>query len=277
MSGVPTGGSTWKNILIGVFTTVAAYAIINYAGIGKKDNTKKIRKEATVKAWQSVSDYINYADQKFKTISCFSCDEQEMKKEMMRELDNYSAKLENIKENKDVDDKMLSIVDIIKQRFMDFKNPMTVFYDSVTIIKSWSRDAQLNILPLLQQNLDAGLTRIVNRDSSEFKNFLSDVNKTYKLKLEQITTKDVYDPSAITRKWNIGCITDIDLQKDGRFTWKGNGADFTGTWLFKDSVLTFQSNTETLKYTVQQLTPKFMLMNYEINGAIITLGACAKQ
>jgi molecular chaperone GrpE (heat shock protein) len=256
---------------------VAAYAIINYAGIGKKDNTKKIRKEATVKAWQSVSDYINYADQKFKTISCFSCDEQEMKKEMLRELDNYSAKLENIKGNKDVDDKMLSIVDIIKQRFTDFKTPMAVFYDSVTIIKSRSQDLQLSLLPVLQQNLDAGLTRIVNRDSSEFKNFLSDVNKTYKLNLEQITPKDVYDPSAITRKWNIGCITDIDLQKDGRFTWKGNGADFTGTWEFKDSVLTFYSANETLKYKVQQLTPRFMLMDYEINGTIITLGACSKQ
>lgn len=156
MSGVPSGGNTWKNIIIGIFTTVAAYAIINFAGIGKKDNTKKIRKESTEKAWQSVNDYINYADQKFKTIACFSCDWQEMKNEMMRELDNYNTKLANIKEDKNVDDKMLSLVDIIKQRFLDLKKPYADFFDSITIAKNLTPDEQAPVMVRLQHKLSDG-------------------------------------------------------------------------------------------------------------------------
>ena len=62
MSSVPSGGNTWKNIAIGVFTTVVAYAVINFIGLGKKDYTQKNKKEATIKAWASANQYLNYAN-----------------------------------------------------------------------------------------------------------------------------------------------------------------------------------------------------------------------
>jgi len=275
MSSVPSGGSTWKNIIIGVFTTVAAYAIINFAGIGKKDNSKKIRKDATEKAWQSVNDYINYGNQKFKTIACFSCDWQEMKKEMMRELDNYSAKLGNIKEDKNVDDKMLSLVDIIRQRFVDLKTPYSNFFDSITIAKSLTVEEQAPIMARLQQRLSDDLSRIVNRDSADYKNYLTDVNKTFNTHLEQIPLKETYDSTAIVRKWKIECVFDIECKKDGKLMWTESGTEFPGVWNLKNKLLTINlDNGQVFKYRVEQLSSKFMLIRDEQSESLFSYGAC---
>jgi hypothetical protein len=277
MSGVPSGGNTWKNIAIGIFTTVAAYAIINFTGIGKKDQTKKIRKEATEKAWQSINDYINYADQKFKTIACFSCDEQEMKKEMLRELDNYSAKLTNIKEDKNVDDKMLSIVDIIRQRFLDMKEPISRFYDSITASKSLSMEERLRAGPRLQQQLNDGIAKVTNRDTSEMQHFLQDVNKTFKVELGLNALKENFDSSAIARKWKIECAFEIDIKKDGSITWTENENNFTGKWKLDDKELEITlDNGQVFHYNILQLGEKFMLIDTEINGTRLSMGACPK-
>jgi hypothetical protein len=275
MSGVPSGGNVWKNIAIGIFTTVAAYAIINFIGIGKKDNTKKIRKEATVKAWQSVSDYINYADQKFKTIACYSCDVQEMKKEMLRELENYSAKVTNIKEDKNVDDKMLGIVDIIRQRFLDFKTPIGNFYDSIIALKQRPLDEQVVAMPRVQQNLNDEIAKIVNRDSSEFKNFLSDVNKTYKLGLRQIPLPGEYDSTAIVGKWKIECVFDLELKSDGSLLWQEAGTDFPGKWKLENKRLSiYLDNGQELLFPVRQLNRKFMLITNQTPNGDVEWGGC---
>lgn len=277
MAGVPSGGNMWKNVAIGIFTTVAAYAIINFIGIGKKDTTKKIRKEATQKAWQSVSDYINYADQKFKTIACYSCDVQEMKKEMLRELENYSAKLTNIKEDKNVDDKMLGIVDIIRQRFLDFKTPIGNFYDSIIALKQQPLDEQTFAMPRVQQYLNDEIAKIVNRDSSEFKNFLNDVNKTFKLDLMQIPLADAYDSTAIARKWKIECVFDLDLKNDGSLLWQEGGNDFTGKWKLENKVLTINlDNGQELVFPVRQLNQKFMLISNQTPNGDVDWGCCPK-
>src|SRR5687767_13161457 len=104
MAGVPAGGNTVKNILIGIGTTVAAYAIISLLGIGKSKNSEaKIQKKANMDVWESVNDYFTYATEKFRTIACYSCDEQEMKKELVRELENNANSLKTLKENKSID------------------------------------------------------------------------------------------------------------------------------------------------------------------------------
>ena len=275
MSSVPSGGNTWKNIIIGVFTTVAAYAIINFAGIGKKDNSKKIRKDATEKAWQSVNDYINYANQKFKTIACFSCDWQEMKKEMMRELENYNTKLANIKEDKNVDDKMLSLVDIIKQRLVDFKKPYTDFFDSVTIAKNLTQEEQMPIMTRIQQRLSDDLSRIINRDSADYRNYLADVNKTFNTHLEQIPLKETYDSSAIVGKWKIECVFDIECKKDGKLMWTESGTEFPGVWNLKNRLLTINlDNGQVFKYRIEQLSSKFMMIRDDQSESLFSYGAC---
>lgn len=275
MSGVPSGGNTWKNILIGIFTTVAAYAIINFTGISKKDNTKKIKKEATQKAWQSVNDYINYFDQKSKTIACFSCDEQEMKNEMMRELDNYGNKLANIKEDKNVDDKMLSLVDIIRQRFIDLKKPYILFFDSITLAKNMSSEEQMPVLTRLQQNLRNDLSRIINRDSADYKNYLKDVNKTFNTHLESIPYKEEYDSSAIVRKWKIECLVELDCKKDGKLLWTESGTEFPGKWKLENRILTINlDNGQVFEYKIEQLSSKFMMIQNDQPGSAFSLGAC---
>src|SRR5207253_11211842 len=98
MSSVPQGGNVWKNIAIGVVTTVLAYFIVHLI-FDKKDSqkVKREKKEKIETAWKSVNDYINNSRRKFNTIGCYSCDEMQMKKELFRELDQMNKSLENIK------------------------------------------------------------------------------------------------------------------------------------------------------------------------------------
>ena len=55
MSSVPTGGNVWKNVIIGILTTVAAYVIIHFIFDkgGKKEEFNK-RKEATTGVWKTI-------------------------------------------------------------------------------------------------------------------------------------------------------------------------------------------------------------------------------
>ena len=58
MAGVPHGGNMWKNIIIGVLTTVVAYVIVHFLFDKKpgKEEFKK-RKAATTEAWESLMIY----------------------------------------------------------------------------------------------------------------------------------------------------------------------------------------------------------------------------
>jgi hypothetical protein len=199
-----------------------------------------------------------------------------MKNEMLRELENYSSKLSNIKEDKNVDDKMLSLVDIIRQRFIDFKNPYTIFFDSITLVKKLSQEEQTPILIRLQQTLSDKISKIINKDSADYKHFMSDVNQTFKSHLEYIPAKEEFDTTALVRKWRVECAWEIDLKKDGKVIWTESGTDFPGSWELKKRTLIFHlDNGQVLKYPVYYLSSKFMMISNEMeDGNTFNLGCC---
>ena len=271
MSGVPSGGNTWKNIAIGVFTTVVAYAIINFIGLGKKDYSKKIKKEATEKAWLSANQYLNYANEKFKTIACFSCDEEEMKKELMRELDIYSNNLKNIKNDKDVDDKMLSAIDRIVQQFTDMKPLYENYFDSVLILKKFSEEKRMELSQPMQMRFIERLATLQTKDTSEIINYLKDVNEQHHTSLKYELTKNEYDPTALTGKWKIECAADLVFNIDNTIRWTEGENSFPGKWTFADKKLNIKlDNGQVFNFIILQLSQKMLIYLNTDNNALLS-------
>jgi len=271
MSSVPSGGNIWKNIAIGVFTTVAAYAIINFIGLGKKDYTQKNKKDATEKAWISANKYLNYANEKFKTIACFSCDEDLMKKELMRELDIYSNSLNNIKSDKDVDDKMLSAIDRINQQFTDMKPLYENYFDSIIILKNFPFEKRAELSQPMQMRFIEKLATIQTKDTSEIINYLNDINERFHTTLKFELTKMEYDPSALVGKWKIECAADLTFNKDNTINWTEDQNNFNGKWTFADKKLHISlENGQIFDFVIIQLSQKMLIYLNTDNNALLS-------
>lgn len=270
MSSVPSGGNIWKNIAIGVFTTVAAYAIINFIGLGKKDYTQKNKKEATEKAWLSANQYLNYANEKFKTIACFSCDEQVMKKELMRELDIYSNSLNNIKSDKDVDDKMLSAIDRIIQQFTDMKPLYEQYFDSILILKKFDLQKRIELSQPMQMRFIQNLAAIQSKDTAEIVSYLKDVNERHHSSLKFELTKLEYDSTALVGKWKIECAADLAFNKDSTINWKEGENEFKGKWSLTNKKLHINlDNGQVFDFILIQLSHKMLIyLNTENNSLL---------
>ena len=272
MSSVPTGGNIWKNVIIGIFTTVAAYAIVHFTGIaGGEKSDEKIIKDATEKAWKSTNQYINYANEKFQTLACFSCDEQEMKKEMVRELDMYSGNLKNIKQDKSVDDKLLSVIDRIVQQFTDEKPLYENYFDSITIIKGLPESTRTEIVTSFQERFLHKIAILQTKDTSEIISYLNDINKQHKTSLKLDLPKLEVDPTLLVGKWRIECTFDIAFYKDNTLLWTESPNEFPGKWTLKDKELRINlDNGQVFDFVLLELNRKIPIYLNKENGTLLS-------
>ncbi|MES1198099.1 MAG: hypothetical protein ABUL41_02370 [Chitinophagaceae bacterium] len=273
MSAVPSGGNTLKNVIIGIGTTVAAYAIVHFLGLGKSNEEEKLQKDATVNAFKSINDYKNYASQKFKTIACFSCDEQEMKNEMLRELDKNSISLRTLKEDKNIDEKMKSVIDRTIDQFNDLKPIYSSYFDSLTYAKQLPLDDQVTVGLRIQQTLFSKAAYIQTRDTGDVNNYLKDINKKFKTKLVFKDIEQEYDISALTGKWKVECSFELDIKKDGTLIWTEKENEFKGKWTLNGKLLTINLDTkQEFRYNIFQISKKILIIYNEESGGY--LGAC---
>jgi hypothetical protein len=274
MSGVPSGGNTFKNIAIGVVTTVVAYLIVHFI-FDKKDKNKELneKKEKMETAWNSVNGYINTLAGKLINISCFSCDPAEMKSEMIREIDQMNSSLRNIKETGELDDKMKSIIDRTIQQFADEKPVLSVFFDSMSVVKTLPKEEQVATGSRLQQKMLEKMTHIQTRDSTEFKTYLADINKKYKTHLVAKEQKEEFDITYLPGKWRVECTFYLYLYRDHTFLFSKDKEEYKGRWKLDDKNLVLSiENEEPLIYTILQLSSKIMLLYLPQAG--MTYGAC---
>lgn len=277
MSGVPSGGNTFKNIAIGVVTTVVAYLIVHFI-FDKKDKNKEVneKKEKMETAWNSVNEYINTMAGKLINVSCFSCDPVEMKTEMVREIDQMNSSLQNIKETGELDDKMKSIIDRTIQQFADEKPVLSVFFDSMAVVKTLPKEDQVTTGSRLQQTMLVKMSHIQTRDSTEFKTYLADVNKKYKTHLVIKEQKEEFDTTYLPGKWKVECTFDLYLYRDHTFLINREGNEYKGQWKLvdKDLILTIE-NEGKLTYSILKLSSKIMLLY--LAEANMTYGACPQR
>lgn len=285
MAGVPHGGNMWKNIAIGIGTTVVAYLIVHFI-TDKKDEGKELKKkkEAVEKAWHSMNEYAVTMSEKFESIGCFSCNPEEMKKEMLRELDQIEKSLGNIKDEKEQDEKLKTLLDRTINMYEAKKPVLAGYYDSMAILRRLPESGKVESIAGLQKRLFEKMEHIELRDTTELRNLINGLEKDYKIKLETTASEKTADYKLIAGKWQIGCDGDLNLynfRSDSTFTldtWEGgkqSGGQLTGKWDFdtetKQLFLTYDDGDSDI-FTIAGISEK--MMTFFSNKFNLSLGAC---
>lgn len=279
MGGVPHGGNMWKNIIIGVLTTVMAYVIVHFI-FDKKDHKKKEKEERRKieTAWTSVNEYINRSKEKFFSIGCYSCDEEIMKNEIIRELDQMNKSLQNIKDEGGIDEKMKSIIDRTMQMFEDEKPVLRIYYDSLIIAKNFPGKERTAAAGRLQKSMLDQMTHIQTKDTGDINQYLDDLNKKYKTTLVRQDQKLEVNPDKLPGLWEVECNYMMRLKPDHTAFMESiaDAGDRTnGKWSIEDKTLQItydDGGSDT--FLVLQINEK-MLVLYNRPLDII-LGACRK-
>lgn len=276
MAGVPHGGNMWKNIAIGILTTVVAYLIVNF--VKDKKESKKIQKEkseANRSAWESVNSYLLNATKKFESIACFSCDYSKMKNELIRELEENCNSLRNIKGNQYVDEKMKTIIDRTISRFNSLKPLFLNFFDSINIIisKNLPESERVTRSKNIYKEFNDSKVRIDTVDYQEIIRLLADINSKYKLSLEREEIEEKLSFSNLPGKWKIECLVVVEFKPDGKMTWTEGENTFVGTWLRIDEKLNINLNTDQqFEFIIKKLNDSFMKL--EVEDSPVLYGAC---
>lgn len=277
MAGVPHGGNLWKNIAIGIATTVAAYLIVHFI-TDKKYSTKKKKEkaEANKLAWESVNDYTQNMALKFESIACFSCDYTKMKNEIARELDQSCNSLRNIKDGDLIDEKMKTIIDRNISRFNSLKPLLQTYFDSAIVLKTITDTTEkIKRAAVVHEEFKNSKTRIDTVDQREIDRLLAEVNKKYNLALKEEPIELGKDLSLLPGKWNIECVVTVEFMKNGSLTWTEEENVFEGSWERNDDILTIKLDTgQEFYYKIVELNGTFMKL--ESPGSKIPLGACRK-
>jgi hypothetical protein len=276
MSSVPHGGNMWKNIAIGIATTVAAYLIVHFI-TDRKDHKKEEREksEANETAWKSANDYIRSASKKFESIACFSCDKAKMKNELLRELEQDCNSLRNLKDEKLVDEKMKTILDRTISRFNGLRPAFQSYFDSVIVLENLQPDAEKAIrLQKVYDEFSSTKNRLDTADAAEISKLLSDINKKYKLSLEQEEVVPEINYDQLSGEWNLECTMRMKFSDDGKVAVTINDEVINGTWKRKGDVITLTLDSdEILNYTILQLNDHFLRIQADTPGSQV-LGAC---
>jgi hypothetical protein len=274
MSSIPHGGNMWKNILIGLVTTVAAYLIVHFI-LDKKDSKKerKEKAEANSGAWESVNSYILSAAKKFESIACFSCDYSKMKNEIVRELEQDCNSLLNVKGGQNVDEKMKTVIDRTISRFNSLKPLFQTFFDSILVIQSLPDAEKAKRAQHIYKEFIDSKTRFDTVDKGEITQLLSDINKKYNLSLKEEEIVPELDFSKLPGKWKIECLVDVDLRNDGTITWAQKDKSFTGTWKRSNDRLIIKLETgEQMEYSILELNSSYMKI--QLANSLVPYGAC---
>jgi hypothetical protein len=274
MSSVPHGGNMWKNVAIGIVTTVAAYLIVHFI-LDKKESKKekKERAEANGAAWESVNSYILSAVRKFESIACFSCDYSKMKNEIVRELEQDCNSLINIKSGQYVDEKMKTIIDRTVSRFNSLKPLFQTFFDSVLVLQSLPDSEKASRSKNIYKDFGESKTRIDTVDQQEINELLADLNNKYKLRLAEKKIDPELNFPKLPGKWKIECIVEVAIMDDGTLTWKEGENIFNGNWKRTGDQLSIKLDTnQQFEYTILELNDKFMKI--QADDAVAPFGAC---
>mgnify|MGYP002651367004 CR=1 FL=1 len=279
MGGVPSGGSTIKNILIGVFTTVVAYLIVHFI-LDKKKGNDDLEKtyQATENAFRSINDYVNLADLKFKTIACFSCDKSQMKQEMTRELTQLSSNLKKIAENTAVDEKMRTIAELTMQQFEEEKPLYQNYFDSLQVIDQLPEAEKMAASTNLVESFMKRIQYLQNRDVDDIKALRDKLLEKYKKYTKEnsfvfVPNEVVFDEEALTRKWRIECVYFLDIKADNTVIFLGPETEINGKWKLQGKELYLSlNNGEELHYTIEELSNKVMQLKYD--GSPVASVAC---
>ena len=276
MSAVPSGGSTIKNVLIGIGTTVIAYLIVHFL-LDKKSSSdeKGKKKKSTIEAWKSLIKYEEISSSNFYTAYCNEDPENQLEG-MIYEKDQLIKNYEIIKSSPDIDEDMTSFI----TRAIGNTN------ESNKILQSFLTDLKkLKVLqPLVNMKdpefiaLNDEYTKKITLAQSRDKDALGTIYKTlvdkYGNEFKGPEEAGNYTESSFYGKWKETGIDKLfNLKPDHTFIMTLDSTDYSGTWHFagKEISLTYDDKSS-LKIHV--LILKDQLFIFKLNEESLQRQCC---
>lgn len=181
------GGSTIRNIAVGVATPVLAATIIYFLGFNNHDDAKaefKKKKEATEKTWTAYIQNRGIFSTVMKKLG-ESGDIEVTRNNINHEIDITVGNLENIKKEPNADQRVYSSVDIVIQQMKEMRPIMNKFLDDMLayIATNPTEEQGMAYIKELGEGLKLQLGQLRQRDSLRLAVFYEGLNKDYKTTL----------------------------------------------------------------------------------------------
>src|SRR5690242_17455757 len=182
MSSVPQGGNMWKNIIIGVLTTVIAYVIVHFI-FDKKGSSEEFKKKktATLEAWESLMVYERSFKNAGINMIC-SGDPNTMNNQLIREYNKIIDNIINIKDEKkgQADNMVMSLIDS-RVTTLKLKRDSTIrYYAELDALDTLHVSEKLR--DSLSNDLQKNFIRVSRSIDTLDRGFMNDVNIEMKKK-----------------------------------------------------------------------------------------------
>lgn len=237
MSGVPSGGSMWKNILIGILTTVVAYSIVNYIKDKKEKRKEKEKiKTETVDAWNSL---IKYEEQSTVNYYAAFCNENTISQmeSLIYEKDQLAKNYGIIGAKREIDDDLASFVTRAIGNTNEIKKILEDYRDDLKNI-----DASATNAALLYKNLDSVYDEKINsareRDMESLRTTLQSLIKKYGEVFNVPDNTPSFRESDLTGRWKeTGLDKFFDIKSNNTFIMEASGNNYPGKWKLSDKTI----------------------------------------
>lgn len=254
-SAAPAGPNVFKNILVGVITTVLGATVIYFLGFhdsGKEEKKKK--KEATATAWNSLLQYEKMFQQTANKMICVG-ESEDAAKEVTDEMELVIHDMENIKKEEAVDNRMQTLVDRRMESYRKRKTYITEFYNEVLALASRNlQEEEANKQAVaIQKKLGDRVAALEEKDGSYVKEIKATLEKEYDLTLKIPEFNFDIKKESLVGKWRMNKATDLTMDASGSFSWTLDKETATGTWTLNEDKLSFNFSDGKLTYTIKSI------------------------
>lgn len=255
-SAAPAGPNVFKNILVGVITTVLGAGVIYFLGFHESGHSEKDKKkEASITAWNSLLQYEKLFQQTANKMVCLGETEQ-ASKEVTDEMDQVIHDMENIKKEEAVDNRMQTLVDRRMESYKKRKEYITGFYSEImALIAQNLPDAEaMTQSAAIQKKLGEKVAALEEKDGAYIKEIKATLEKEYKIKLEIPEFNSEINKENLVGKWNWNRSANLVMNINGGFTISSDAETAKGTWSLSDETLNFNfENGDKVSYTIKGL------------------------
>jgi predicted ribonuclease YlaK len=269
-SAAPAGPNVFKNILVGVITTVLGATVIYFLGFhdsGKGEKKKK--RDATVTAWNSLLQYEKLFQQTANKMICLG-ETETAAKEVTDEMDQVIKDMGNIKKEEFVDNRMETLVDRRMDSYTKRKTFIEDFYNEVFTLsaKNLSDEELNNEAVSIQKKLGDRVASLESKDGDYITEIKATLEKEYDTKLNIPEFNFDIKSESLKGKWKMNKASDLNISADGSFTWSSDNVSTSGNWSLSEDIINFNfKDGDKLSYTVKGVDAMVLRLINKADGS----------
>lgn len=264
-----------KIILPGVITSVIVATISYFFFTGPK----QVKGRASSEAWEALQQYEELHTQSMDHAICDATDQSRYAKNTLHVIDATCANLEILKNESNLDTRMLSIINIVYDTYKNMKVETqkmqdSIFYYETAFNKGLLADTDYNaITERIVSDYGSEVTYLKERDNSSIASLFQQLTNIYGEKKFPVHAEqtDEEKRKLIPAKWKlVGSDVLLNFKEDGTASWGGEKLH----WNYADNKinLTFDSDQSKMTLIINRISA--IAINAEMNVNNKTIMAC---